>query len=381
MFSQKARLASAAACAAALVVCLLWWLSPGRGAMAAAARGGAKPATVATGAVKPATVATGVTVWLPYWQMPAALDSTLAGAGVIGTASPYWYSIEGASKLQYQKGGGSQAVISELLAHGLQVVPMVTEDAGMAQFAKILASPKQRAAMVNTLVSIASHNGYAGLDIDFESLATDPRHSAGLADRVAAGYPTLVGQACDALHQIGRVCEVTVMPRTTSADVYQHGDIATWVYDYSALSKVADRLQVMAYDDHSPGGAPGPIAPLPWVRQVIAYTRSQTTPARDELGVPAYGYDWYSPTAATTVFPSSVASLARSVHAQIHWSAAEGESTFSYRVAGDRHTVWYEGSRSDVERAGLARAAGFAGIAIWAAGYQAANLWSQLRNS
>ncbi|MCL2418618.1 MAG: glycosyl hydrolase family 18 protein [Conexibacteraceae bacterium] len=326
-----------------------------------------------------------VTVWLPYWAMTSALGSTLTNAATIGTASPYWYTIKGTSKVELAEdpsgaGGVSPSAVSQLTGSGVQVVPMVTEDDGMAAFAKLVASSTQRAAMVKALVGIASHTGYSGLDLDFETLSYNPKHNRALADQVAAGYPQLVAQVCGALDAINRSCEVTVMPRTTPAHVWQHGDIATWVYDYGALARAADRIQIMAYDDHSPGGASGPIAPLPWVRSVIAYARSVSPPASDELGVPAYGYDWYTPTSATAVLANQAAGLARKVHARIRWNATQGENTFTYKVHGTRHTVWYEGSQSDVQRARLASAAGFAGIAIWAGGYAAPNLWQQLQS-
>ncbi len=322
-------------------------------------------------------MAAGVTAWLPYWEMPAALSSTLAGAGVVDTASPYWFAISGQATVHDEPGAGDASIVAELRDRGVQVVPMVTEDAGMGQLARILASARRRAAMVHALVSIADHDGYDGLDLDFENLAYDPHHNSALADRVASLYPVLVGEACAALHAIKRTCDVTVMPRTTSAHTW-HRDTAAWVYDYRALATAADRMQIMAYDDHSPGGPSGPIAPLPWVRQVIAFARSQSPPARDELGVPAYGYDWYGPSSATTVNASQAAGLASRVHARIRWSDVEGEDTFSYRQAHDTHTVWFENAAADYERATLARAAGFAGIAIWAAGYEQPTLWPLL---
>jgi spore germination protein len=268
----------------------------------------------ASAAGESTATAAGVTAWLPYWEMPAALSSTLAGAGsgVVGTASPYWFAISGQGTVHDESGAGDGSVVSELTTRGVQVVPMVTEDAGMAQFARILASRPGRAAMVHALVSIADHDGYDGLDLDFENLAYDKQHNGELADRVASLYPLLVGQACAALRKIKRTCEVTVFPRTTSAHVWRDNS-AAWVYDYAALAHVADRVQVMAYDDHSPGGAAGPIAPLPWVRQVIAYARSQSAPSHYELGVPAYGYDWYGPRSATAVYASQATGWLRTI--------------------------------------------------------------------
>jgi len=320
-----------------------------------------------------------VTAWLPYWEMPAALSSTLGHADVIGTASPYWYDISGDATVHDETGAGSASVIAELLARHLRLVPMVTEEAGMSAFARILASRSKRTALVRTLVKLASHPGYSGLDIDFESFAYDPKHRTALADRLAMPlYPALISQACLALHAIDRTCQVTVMARTTAAHVYAHGDIPSWVYDYRALAAAADRVQVMAYDDHSPGGRAGPIAPLPWVKQVIAYARSQGSASRYELGLPAYGYDWYTPTSATAVYANQVSDLLTQVRAHPHWDTTAGEETFSYRLHRHKHTVWIENTAADVERARLAAAAGFSGVAVWAAGYEQPQLWPGL---
>ena len=347
----------------------------GAGCWSAVAAGAAVPQRDARSAP---TGALSVTAWLPYWEMPAALSSTLENSSVIGTASPYWYAIAGDSHVLDEKGAGSQQVIAELQARHQQLLPMVTEEAGMSAFAAILQSRARRTALVRTLVKLASHPGYAGLDIDFESFAYDPKHRSVLADKIATLYPALIAQTCDALHEIGRSCQVAVMARTSAARTYSHGDIPNWIYDYRALTAAADRVQVMAYDYHSPGGPAGPIAPLPWVQQVIAYARSQGPADRFELGIPSYGYDWYGRTSATAVYASQVSALATQVRVHPRWSAREGEETFSYRSHHVKHTVWIDTAAADAERAKLAASAGFAGVAVWAAGYEQPQLWSGL---
>ncbi len=319
-----------------------------------------------------------MTAWLPYWEMPAALSSTLGNSAEIGTASPYWYEIAGDSKVHDEKGAGSPTVIAEFLARHQRLVPMVTEQAGMSAFARILASPSKRSTLVRTLVKLASHTGYSGIDIDFESFAYDPDHDTALANTVAALYSQFIAQACAALHAIGRTCQVAVMAETAPSHTYSHGDIPSWIYDYKALSAAADKLQIMTYDDHSPGGPPGPIAPLPWVEQVIAYARTEGPPGRYELGLSSYGYDWYGPTSATAVNANQLPALLAQTHAHAHWDAADGEETFGYRLHHRKHVVWIETTASDLERANLAAKAGFSGVAVWAAGYEQPQLWSGL---
>ena len=42
-------------------------------------------------------------------------------------------------------------------------------------------------------------------------------------------------------------------------------------WDYDALSAAADQLHVMGYDYHYLGSHPGPVSPLGWIQQVLAY--------------------------------------------------------------------------------------------------------------
>jgi len=62
-------------------------------------------------------------------------------------------------------------------------------------------------------------------------------------------------------------------------------------FDYAAIGKYADWVQIMTYDEHWSGGTPGPIASLPWVENVIKYAITVIPKEKILLGVAAYGYD------------------------------------------------------------------------------------------
>ncbi|MGO8904183.1 MAG: glycosyl hydrolase family 18 protein [Solirubrobacteraceae bacterium] len=332
---------------------------------------------------RPAGVATDVqgrvSVWLPYWNMPAALDSTLAHAGLVGTASPFWYTISGDSAIEEDPGAGETSIIDAMRRSGLRVVPTVTETDDMKDFDRLLASPSRRLAVVHALLAIAASRDYSGLDLDFEDFAVDPDHDAALAEEAAVRYPTFIAQVCGALHAIARSCTVTIMPRTTGEQVYWRGQLATWVYDYGALARVADRVRIMAYDEHAPGSPPGPVAPYRWVEQVIAYAASTMPLGKVELALAAYGYDWAGAD-ATPITSRQALRLAAQNGVSPRWNAAQAEDTFRYAEDGREHTVWYEGATASYERARLAKAAGFAGVDLWAAGDESPSLWPMLRS-
>ena len=58
---------------------------------------------------------------------------------------------------------------------------------------------------------------------------------------------------------------ICVMPKTSPT-------AEPWLveYNYKELAKYADYIQIMSYDKHYTTSAPGPIAPLDWVRQVMS---------------------------------------------------------------------------------------------------------------
>jgi spore germination protein YaaH len=69
----------------------------------------------------------------------------------------------------------------------------------------------------------------------------------------------------------------------------------------------------MTYEFSGPWGDPGPIAPAPWVDQVIAYAASQIPPEKVLVGIAHYGYDWNTVTgqARALGYPEAAATAAR----------------------------------------------------------------------
>ena len=85
------------------------------------------------------------------------------------------------------------------------------------------------------------------------------------------------------------------------------------------LAAVVDYLVVMAYDQYSQFGTPGPVASRPWFRRQIDALRDLP---REKLivGLGNYGYDWALGTqAATVVTFADVMAVARSRHGAIAW--------------------------------------------------------------
>jgi spore germination protein YaaH len=315
---------------------------------------------------------------MPYWNDSAAAGSVLEHAAQIATASPFWYSISTAGAVSAEPGAGPASVVAALRARGVEVVPTVTEAAGLDAFDRMLANGERRAALVRSLVALAREDGYAGIDLDFEQFAVDPQDDTVAAAAATRAFSGFVAALCAALHAVDRSCTVTVMPRTSAAQTLWRRRLATWVFDYRALGRVADTVRIMAYDEHGRHGPAGPVAPLPWVEQVIAYARSQIPAAKVELGLAAFGWLW-GPHGVEAFSAAQGPAVAAAAGTTATWSASADEMSFTAGTGAGRVVGWYEDTRADAIRAKLAAAAGFRGVALWAAGDETPDFWAAMR--
>lgn len=318
-----------------------------------------------------------VSGWLPWWSAATAYRALGAAGPLVGTASPFAYDVTGTTTFRRHGPALPSATLTRLRARGVAVVPTVTGGwYTPARMARLGTDPALRTAHVRALVRLAgSDRRYTGLDLNYEAMAdtTDLRQ----ARATRAGYSALVAQLCPALRAAGRTCTVTVIARTGDRPAVWRRTILPWVYDYAALGRSVDRLRVMAYDDHSRNTGPGPVAGLPWVRAVVAYTLTQVPAGKVELGIPLYGYDWVGYRFRSVTYPQAI-TLARRYRATIRYDAVQAAPHFTYLAGGERHTVWFDDARAVAARVQVARQHRLAGVAVWAFGQGDPAVWPTL---
>lgn len=121
-------------------------------------------------------------------------------------------------------------------------------------------------------------------------------------------------------------------------------------YDYKTLGKYVDKIFLMTYDWHWPGGPSGPIAPINRVRATLDYAVSVVPRSKLMLGVPNYAYDW---TISGDTKKGTAYSVQRAIEiymtkeSQIHYDEAASSPWFRYvDEQGALHEVWFEDPRS-----------------------------------
>lgn len=230
----------------------------------------------------------------------------------------------------------------------------------------LLESPTNRKNLINNLLSLIKTNSYMGVNIDLEGVYSSDR----------SYYTTFISEVYAALNPLGYTVSLSV-PAKTSDSPYN-----TWsyAYDYASISKYADQVIIMAYDEHYPGGSPGAVASIGWVTNVVKYAVTVIPPEKIYVGMAAYGYDWsVNGTKAYSI--NGCLSLASSYNAVIQWDSTAQAPYFTYTDSSSvKHTVWFENAQSLGYKLDVVNNSSVAGIAIWRLGLENTDYWNMIKS-
>jgi peptidoglycan-N-acetylglucosamine deacetylase len=253
-----------------------------------------------------------------------------------------------------------------LARSGVGIMPRVSNvDAGGTwhgeAVTRLLAKPRAQLKFVENLVTHLHGCGAIGANIDIESLEpTD-----------AGPYVDFLALLAEALHRHGMYLTVDVPLNEEQ-------------YDAEAISRVADAVVIMAYDEHFPGGAAGPIASLEWFEDGIRDAVHRIGAKKSIVAIGAYGYDWAAGKPAEVLGADEAVALAFRRHATVATSEGTVNSRFAYRDdAGAAHEVFFLDAVSawnELEFVGgvgeLARqGARPAGVGLWRLGLEDEGIW------
>ncbi|MBX6748604.1 MAG: peptidoglycan hydrolase [Micromonosporaceae bacterium] len=324
--------------------------------------------TVTDTALAPAVI-----LALPYWNLNQGTATVASNPSGIGEVSPWIYGLDQSGRIVIQYGPDMAADVAnnieKLRYMNVRIVPSlanITDGAWSYEpIAGILHDALRMRQHVADIVQLVEREDYAGIDIDYEELRA--------ADRDA--FSTFVARLADALHAKGRILSVAVFAKTTD----EGSDERNVAQDYAAIGRAADQVRLMAYDYHWPTSAPGPVAPVRWVRDVVQYAKSQVADRKIMLGIPLYGYDWSGGQGRPIAWLDAV-QLSRQHGVEPLYDQANHAPWFSYTDAGgQQHTVWFENRASTAAKLNVAKQAGIGGVYMWMFGSSDPGTWTSLR--
>ncbi len=314
---------------------------------------------------------------------PASFSSLREYARQIDLLFPTWLQVLSAD-------GHLQAVDPETndmfdVVHGQSVHPvdnqvmpfLKTEDTNMDVFpvvqnfdgtdfvpavADFLSDPEARARFRSEVALFLATDHYRGLMVDFESF---PK-------RGQPGYVALLNELSSDLHAKGMKLYVSVQVRNSD-------------YDYPAISKAVDGVVIMNYDEHFPGGKPGPVASQDWFTANLNAALKEIPKEKLICAIGNYGYDWVERTKQGKLAPGTGD---KSVSVQEAWIGSrdseedidyDGDALnphFTYLDDDNRHhDIWFLDAVTALNQMRAAQSVGIQTFALWRLGSEDRALW------
>ena len=311
---------------------------------------------------------------LVFWDQSRGFDVIRANADLFSDISPFWYRVDADGHVTpYTTEGGvsyeDPSILSFLRANGILVIPTVANILNGvwdgALVSRIIADPALTTVNIESLVQLAVTQGYDGIDLDYENLNASDR----------SAFTSFVNQLAVALHANGKLLTVNVYAKTSEPGTWSGPQAQDWW----AIGQLVDQVRIMTYEYHWSTSGAGPIAPVDWVRDVLAFARTTMPAEKIMQGVPLYGYDWVGQSGVDVVWEQTMA-LVKQYGATVRWDAASASSWFEYVAKRTRHTVWFENASSVDAKLQVNIAQGVGGVSFWRLGGQDPEVWSTLRN-
>jgi len=250
-------------------------------------------------------------------------------------------------------------------ATDMEVFPVVQNFDGtdfVPAVADFLNNPEARARFRREIALFLATDHYRGLMIDFESF---PK-------RGQPGYVDLLNELASDLHAKGMKLYVSVQVRNED-------------FDYKAISAAADGVVIMNYDEHFPGGTPGPVASQDWFVDNLDSAIEDIPKQKLICAIGNYGYDWVDRPEKGKLPPGEAD---KSVSVQEAWIGArdseedvdfDGDALnphFSYEDDDHfRHHVWFLDAVTALNEMRAAQTVGIQTFALWRLGSEDRSLW------
>jgi len=316
-------------------------------------------------------------------RSPDSIRSFLAHSTQIDLLVPTWYQVDENGLVT---GAPDPAVLKRAHEEKLPVMPIVSL-MNKKEFHSLLTSATAQSHLNEAMIRESRLNGYTGFQFDFEEIDWTDREL----------LTALVKTSAEAMHAARLQLTIATVP---NAPGYPgQGGYSKWMftdwrgaYDIAALAKYVDLICLMTYDQHTSGTAPGPVAGWQWTVDNINYALKTVPKEKLSLGIPLYGYHWYTGTpikdpasdkmrmhpTADAVTALNAVQLAQAYKSSIQWDEEDKSAWFFFYRDQLREWVFFTDQRTFKERYELAQQNGLEGFCSWVLGDEDPAIWQVL---
>lgn len=250
---------------------------------------------------------------------------------------------------------------------GYEVWPLFGNGFDKEMTAKVLADPSKRTKLVNKIIDLSLKYNADGINMDFENMRTEDSDE----------YTLLIKELSAKAKTKGLSVSIDVTP------INKYSSWST-CYNRKELSKYADYIIMMGYDQHWEGSpVSGSVAQLSWVEDSLKKILEEVPQEKLILAVPFYTRLWQETYVnGRTVVTSKALSMEdgekaiKENNASKVWDEESGQYYAEYKKDGSLYRIWLEDENSIRRKVQLANKYNIAGIASWRKGYEKSAVWN-----
>ncbi|ACL70913.1 glycosyl hydrolase family 18 protein [Halothermothrix orenii] len=279
---------------------------------------------------------------------------------------PTWLELKGDGSLHVKDFKDDLEILSKYKTRE-SIVPMVQNfnlDSKVSN--QLINNNDYRKKAIDNLLIFMGKHGLRKINVDLEGVKVSYKKNLTL----------FIKELSSVLKEKGYHLTISIPARTENTKDYSWSG----AYDYGKLGLFVDGVIIMAYDYHWSGGPPGPVSPLPWVRDVLDYAIIEIPATKIFLGLPFYGYDWElnQDKPARGLSHHQIFYLIKEYDSQVEWDQEFNSPYFRYKQDGKWHEVWFENKTSLAKKIKLAEDFQINGVAFWRLGLEDKNFWKLL---
>jgi peptidoglycan-N-acetylglucosamine deacetylase len=149
-------------------------------------------------------------------------------------------------------------------------------------------------------------------------------------------------------------------------------------WNLGAYARVADKLVLMDYDEHTNDAEAGPIASQAWFVAHLKSALAVVPRSKAIVGIGSYSYDWTADGKGDTGSVEDAWLTAHDSDVPVVFDKVSGNPTFRYEENGDNHTVWFLDAASAWNQLRAVDMEGVAGVALWRLGTEDPGVWNAM---
>ena len=242
------------------------------------------------------------------------------------------------------------------------------------------AAIKNKENLANEIVNTILEYNLDGINVDIENLTPEDKD----------GFSELVRLLSEKMPK-DKILSVSVAANPEAKETGWQGS-----YDYAKLGEYSDYLFIMAYDEHSQGGACGPVASFEFVEKSIQHALKYVSRDKIVLGIPLYGRYWKEgeEVSGEAVVIGAVPSLISKNKGIVKYDENIGEACVTFSIDNPKikskingitledgnYTIWYPNEESIKVKLKLVNQYNLLGVGVWALGQEKIEFWNYYKN-